>query len=185
LDFKKVGDIMNFIKKSIKRKIARVLYYSLAFKLPETLKGQKIRYILARQMCSEIGKNVQIRPGAIIGNGSNLQIGDYSKIGINCRIQCGSLLKIGDYVAIASDVQIIDVNHNFERTDIPIMKQGWNKPKSIVIEDDVWVGARCIILPGVKIGKGSIIGAGSVVTKSVPPYSIVGGNPAKVIKSRL
>ena len=57
--------------------------------------------------------------------------------------------------------------------------------KWVIIEDDVWIGTRAIILPGTRIGKGSIIGAGSVVTKDVPQYSIVGGNPARILKTRL
>lgn len=63
-------------------------------------------------------------------------------------------------------------------------KQGWADEKPVVIEDDVWIGLRVTILPGVTIGKGSVIGASAVVTKSVPPYSVVAGNPAKIVKTR-
>ena len=171
--------------KSIKSKLAKVLYYSIAINLPQIFKGHNIRYILAKQMFNQIGKGVLIRPGAVFGSGRNVKIGDYSKIGINCRIQCAATLTIGNHVGIASDVQIIDVNHSFADTTVPILTQGWLEPRPIVIEDDVWIGARSILLPGITIGKGSIIGAGSVVTKNIPPFSIVGGNPAKVIKSRL
>jgi maltose O-acetyltransferase len=82
------------------------------------------------------------------------------------------------------DVMIISRGHNFSRLDIPMMSQGDSDPKLVVFENDVWIGARAIILPGVHIGQGAIVGAGAVVTKDVPPYAIVGGNPAKVIKSR-
>ena len=75
-------------------------------------------------------------------------------------------------------------NHNFSRTDIPMNQQGNSPARPIVIGDDVWIGANVIILPGVSIGKGCVIGAGSVVTKSVPEYSVVAGNPAKIIKNR-
>ncbi len=78
---------------------------------------------------------------------------------------------------------IITNTHNFENCDIPMRTQGL-KNISVTIEDDVWIGSRVIILPGIKIGKGSIIGAGAVVTKDVPEYSIVGGVPAKLIRSR-
>ena len=83
-------------------------------------------------------------------------------------------------------------NHKFDRTDIPIQHQGhysseiqFNRRKySVVIEDDIWIGARVIILSGTHIGKGSIISAGSVVSSKIPPYSIVVGNPGRVISKR-
>ena len=82
------------------------------------------------------------------------------------------------------EVYIYTQNHDFKRTDITMDKQGWSAEKPVVIEDDVWIGSRVTILPGVTIGEGSIIGASSVVTKSCPPYSIVVGNLAVVVKSR-
>ena len=81
-------------------------------------------------------------------------------------------------------MRIITVNHNTERIDIPMREQGSLPPQKVTICDDVWIGARVIILPGVTIGKGSIIAAGAVVTKNVPEYAVVGGVPAKVIKYR-
>ncbi|QFT08590.1 Putative acetyltransferase [Vibrio sp. THAF190c] len=95
-----------------------------------------------------------------------------------------SPIKLGNNVMVAQNVQIIGGNHAFNRTDLPMMFQGEGKQGPIVIENDVWLGASCIILTGVTIGEGAIIAAGSVVTKSVEPYSIVGGNPAKLIKKR-
>lgn len=83
------------------------------------------------------------------------------------------------------DVIIITGNHEFNRIDIPMRDQGETRPESVVIDDDVWIGTRSIILPGVHIEKGAIIGAGAVVTKDVPEYAVVGGNPAKVIKYRI
>ena len=75
-------------------------------------------------------------------------------------------------------------NHAFDRTDIPMNQQGFTPEKPIVIEDDVWIGARVIILPGVHIGTGAVVGAGAVVTKDVPDYAVVGGNPARILKMR-
>ncbi len=82
------------------------------------------------------------------------------------------------------DVLIINQNHCFERTDVPMCQQGLQSEQPVEIEDDVWVGDRVVILPGVKIGRGAILGAGSVVAKDVPSWAIVGGNPAKVLKFR-
>lgn len=75
-------------------------------------------------------------------------------------------------------------NHRFNRLDIPMIEQGSYPSKSFVIEDDVWLGRGVMVLPGRTISKGSIIGAGCVLTKDFPPYSIVGGNPGRIIRSR-
>lgn len=75
--------------------------------------------------------------------------------------------------------------HKFDRTDIPMIRQGLSRPYPVVIEDDVWICAKVIVLPGVRIGTGSIIGAGSVVTKDVPPIPSWGANPAVVKRNRL
>lgn len=110
-----------------------------------------------------IGKNCSINPYAII----------YGHGGVT----------IGDNVLIAAQCMIIAANHNFVSKDIPICFQG-NNAKGITIEDDVWLGHGCSILDGVTIGRGAIIGAGSVINKSVPPFTIVAGVPAKVIRTR-
>jgi acetyltransferase-like isoleucine patch superfamily enzyme len=92
-------------------------------------------------------------------------------------------VKIGKYCSIAPGVVIVGSNHKFDNTEVFIKEQGITI-KGIVIEDDVWIGANVTVLDGVKIGKGAIIAAGSVVTKDVNEYYIVGGIPAKVLKSR-
>lgn len=101
-------------------------------------------------------------------------------------------LKIGDYVSIANDVKfILGGNHRYDilstypfKVKLGISKNEAYSNGKIDVEDDVWIGMSSIIMSGVKIGKGAVIAAGSVVTKNVPPYSIVGGNPAKIIKYR-
>ena len=82
------------------------------------------------------------------------------------------------------EVIILTENHRFERTDIPMRLQGRQELRPVAIHDDVWIGTRVIILPGVTVGRGAIIGAGAIVTKDIPEYAIVGGNPAKLIKYR-
>lgn len=82
------------------------------------------------------------------------------------------------------DVIIMTSSHNVESTFLPMNQQGSLPKQKVIIGDDVWIGTRVIILPGVRVGTGSIIGAGAVVTKDVPDYAIVGGVPAKIIKFR-
>lgn len=132
-----------------------------------------------------IGKNTEIFHGVIL---MSFYDGDII-IGDNCSINPYSIIygvgktTIGNHVLIAGHCMIIPNNHIFSRKDLPIAKQG-NSYKGITIEDDVWIGHGCSILDGVTIGKGSVIAAGSVVTKSIKRYSIVGGVPAKIIKTR-
>lgn len=90
---------------------------------------------------------------------------------------------MGDDVRTGPEFAIITANHSFDNPDIPIRLQGKTK-SPVVIKDRVWIGMRVIILPGVTIGEGAVIGAGSIVTKDVKPYDIVAGNPARVIKNR-
>jgi galactoside O-acetyltransferase len=105
-----------------------------------------------------------------------------SNVFINSSV-CGEIL-IGNNCLIGPNVVMRTAGHNFERADIPIRNQG-HICKNIMIEDDVWLGANVVVLGGVTIGKGCVIGAGSVVTKNIEAYSIAVGVPAKVIKNRL
>ena len=104
-----------------------------------------------------------------------IKVGAFSSIGDRTQIHCGKLVSIGNHVLISWDVNIIEFDYHAPGGGIP-------EPKPIIIEDEVWIGARCIITKDVTIGKGSIIAAGAVVTKDVPSYSLVAGNPAKLIK---
>ena len=124
---------------------------------------------------------MNIEKGATFGSGSNIEIGSNSGLGKNCMVN--GPVRIGKYVMIGPDVMLIARRHRVENTDLPMALQG-DEICSIEIEDDVWIGARVVILAGVKVGKGAIVGAGSIVTKNVPEFSIVGGNPAKLIKWR-
>jgi len=126
------------------------------------------------------GKCVNIQPKAIIA--SRTRIGDYSGIGSRSLIQGGVI--IGNHVMVGPGVYIYTQNHKSDRTDITMDQQGFAEEKPVKIGNDVWIGARVTILPGVEIGDGCIIGASAVVTKSIPPYSVVAGNPAVVKKNR-
>jgi acetyltransferase-like isoleucine patch superfamily enzyme len=132
-----------------------------------------------------IGKHAIIRPTNIYGSaiGEGLKIGNNSSIGPYSYIGCSGFIEIGDNVMMSPRVSIYAENHLFDNPDLSIKEQGV-KREFVKIEDDCWIAANTVILAGVTIGRGSVIAAGSVVTKDVPPYSIVGGVPAKVIKSR-
>lgn len=167
-----------------------LLYYCIAKKLPKStfpLIGKfakKFRYFLCRRMFKYCGKKVNIENGAYIGNGKKLSIDDYSGIGSHFFVQ-NTDLTIGKYVMMGEEVMIIGGGHNTKSIDIPMGIQGDLPVSELVICDDVWIGSRVTILGKVsRIGKGCIIGAGSVVTKPVPDYAVVAGNPAKIIKYR-
>ncbi len=151
-------------------------------------------------------KGVQIHGLSIHGIviGSNVSIGDYSllrctlvlkelgdgikignHVGIGMRAFLGGFggIEIGDRCIIAHDLSIHSDNHNFDQVNTSIKYQGSTKQK-VVIESDCWLGANVTVLGGVTIGEGAVIGAGSIVTKDIPPYSVAVGAPAKVIKSR-
>lgn len=108
--------------------------------------------------------------------------GEYSYVGNNCMIYPG--VSIGRYTMLAQNVQIIGADHNYLTAGMPATFSGRPKLKRTKIGRDVWIGANAIIMAGITIGDGAIIAAGSVVTKDIPPFSIVGGVPAKVIKKR-
>ena len=141
-----------------------------------------------------IGLDCNIERGATIGLRNMVYIGDHFILGDSASIAAGDSLPIwiGNYVAIARHSFVRTADHCFGDVDIPIMNQGHNFKSinykgnfySIVIEDDVWVGANAVLVSGAHIGKGSIIGAGSVVSGFVPAYSIVVGNPGRVMGRR-
>ena len=132
-----------------------------------------------------IGSYAIIRPSNVYGGpvGVGLKIGNNSNIGPYSYIGCSGYIEIGNNVMMAPRVSLFAENHNFESIDFPMKDQGVTTAP-IIIEDDCWIAANSIILAGVRIGKGSVIAAGSVVTKDVKPYSVMVGNPAKKLKNR-
>ena len=106
-------------------------------------------------------------------------IGDYTRVGLHNTII--GPVTIGSHVNLAQGITVTALNHNFSETDKRIDEQGVSTTP-VAIDDDVWIGANAVILPGVSIGTHSVVAAGAVVTKDVPPHSLVVGVPAKVIK---
>ena len=106
-------------------------------------------------------------------------IGDHTRIGLHNTII--GPVSIGDHVNLAQGITVTALNHNFQKRDQLISQQGIST-KKVTIENDVWIGANAVILPGVTIGTHSVVAAGAIVTKDVPPYSLVGGVPAIILK---
>ena len=170
---------------TIKGKISYFLYHTIFRHMPlsnakPNIGQKKIRRALVRNYIDYMGENVNIEKNALVPPG--ITIGNNSGIGMNCRLL--SCVTIGDNVIMGPYCFFCTKNHEYSRTDIPINQQGYQETKPIIVGNDVWFGQGVIVLPGVNIGNGAIIGAGAVVTKDVPPYAIVGGNPAHIIKYR-
>ncbi len=165
-----------------------ILYYGFARYLPVSYfpiigKACKwIRYQLCRRIFKKCGKNVNVERMAFFGSGKNIEIGDYSGIGINSNIPSDTI--IGNDVMMGPNCYILGVNHAFDRVDIPMWQQGSTPRKQTIIGDDVWIGRGVLMTPGRVIKKGTIIAGGCVLCKDFPEYSIVGGNPSKFIRSR-
>lgn len=167
------------------RFVGKVIYNLLGKHMPLSdsrfsFGSKKIRAFCGKLILEHCGDNVNIEKDARFD--ARTSLGDNSGIGVNAFLS--PFVTIGNDVMMGPDCVILTSNHGFESRETPMWKQSFSAPKSVVIEDDVWIGARVIILPGVHVGTGSIIGAGSVVTHDVEPYSIVGGNPAKLIRYR-
>jgi acetyltransferase-like isoleucine patch superfamily enzyme len=127
-----------------------------------------------------LGKKSVIEDFATINNGvGDVFIGDDTTIGMG-NVIIGPIT-IGNNVILAQNIVASGLNHGYEDVTIPTVLQKVTT-KQIVIEDDVWIGANSVITAGVTIGKHAVIGGGSVVTKNVPPFSVVVGNPAKIVK---
>lgn len=171
--------------------------------------GSRLRYYYYNNRFERCGKRVHIAVGCtlrgcrniVLGNnigfglysqlyasgngGDKIIIGNNTSFNTNVMINadCGGFIEIGDNCLIGPNVVLRTSNHVFSDRNVPIREQG-HTPGRIIIRDDVWIGANVVLLPDVSVGRGSIIGAGSVVTKNVDDYAIVAGVPAKQIGSR-
>ncbi|EEZ49255.1 acyltransferase [Neisseria gonorrhoeae] len=139
--------------------------------------GRRVRSFLARRVSPHIGRGVNIERGAYVF--PDTVLGDGSGIGANCEICRG--LVVGKNVMMGPECLLYSTNHKFDRENKRF--EGYTEIRPITLEDDVWPGRRVIVMAGVTVGRGSVVGAGAVVTKDIPPYSLAAGNPAVVKKN--
>jgi maltose O-acetyltransferase len=172
-----------------KRTCWYLFYYGFAQHLPASYRYQPLgrfskacRAMACKRLFRSCGQRINVERGANFYTGWEIEIGDDSSLGIECMVPYD--LKVGKDVMMGPYVIIIGENHHFASRDLPMRLQGYKKYPPVRIENDVWIGARAIIMPGITIGQGAIIAAGAVVTKDVPPYAICGGNPARIIRFR-
>jgi len=171
----------------VARQLAAAGYLLLARHLPWSPRpggrvAKSVRGRLAKRMLDQCGVDVNIEHGAWFGSGRGIVVGDRSAIGLDALVI--GPVTIGSDVMMGPRCVLPSTNHEFGSTDVPMNAQGFQANRPIMIEDDVWIGAGTTILPGCRIGRGSIVGAGSVVTRSVDPWSVVAGNPARLLRRR-
>lgn len=138
------------------------------------------RRVLLQQMLGRIGQDSLIEPPFYCVYGQNIHLGDHVYLNAQCTILDCNEVHIGHYVMIGPNVQIYTAAHDL-RAEARI--QGWEVAKPVVIEDNVWIGGGAILLPGVTIGRNAVVGAGAVVTRSVPANVVAAGNPARVLRT--
>jgi len=168
------------------KKLLIVIYYVFFFHLPNSryLKiTSKLRvwYLSKILGVMEPDRNSRVQNNVYIGDGCSVKIGRECQINENVFIQGAN---IGNFVMIAPNVSILNSTHKYDRTDIPMCRQGEERKINPIIGDDVWIGRNAVIMPGVRIGDGAIIASGAIVTKDVETFSVVGGVPAKLIRKR-
>lgn len=166
-------------------KLKIIVYYLIIAKLPHSSFSSIFNKIRVWYMAKVLGilkydKQSCFECNIYIADGKDISIGMTCQINENVYLQ-GAI--IGNHVMIAPNVAIITKSHSYQNLHVPMIFQEQTYGKSI-IEDDVWIGRNAVIMPGIKIGRGSIVAAGAVVTKNIEPNSIVGGVPAKLIKFR-
>jgi len=170
-----------------KIKVILVITYEfimgILFSLPRFRLFIFFKCLFLRIMGAKLGKGIVIYPGVWIISGRNLVIGNNVNLSKDVIITTGGGVIIGDRVLIGYRTQILSANHTITPAGKPFPISG-DSFKRVVIENDVWIGANCIIMPGVLIGEGAVVAGGSVVTKNVLSNTIVGGVPAVFIKKR-
>lgn len=190
------------LKKQLLKLMKRV-YNSISFRLSQSFRSygenyfihRKVIYLVKNESAINILEGVYIGANTVISvrddnsleafKKSFLSIGEHTYIGENNNIRAsGGIVKIGSNCLISQNVTIVVTNHNIRKGKL-INIQGWSESNNfITIHDDVWIGANSVVLPGITIGAGAVVAAGSIVTKDVEENAIVAGNPARLIRFR-
>jgi acetyltransferase-like isoleucine patch superfamily enzyme len=147
--------------------------------IPLTL-GVWARRVLMPRFLRAVGKGTTFQSGFYFTNPERISVGSNCTFARGAFITGGGGVQIGDWVGFGPDVKVWSVNHRYSDPDMPYQTQGWD-PKPVEIQNDVWLGANVFVMPGVVIGQGAIVSACSVVARSVPPYALIAGNPARVV----
>lgn len=171
----------------LRRAAALALYYGLTSRVStrdrSTSIGARLNRMVVPHLFKKCGRGVNIRPRVYIGTGAHISIGDYSMIGADSIMSSADEIIIGDDVLMGPQVLIYTANHG-TATGLPMRLQP-STTAPVRIGNDVWIGARAIILPGVTIGDGAVIAAAAVVVNDVPPLTIVAGVPAREVRKRV
>lgn len=181
------SDVRKRQKLTFIQSMCLLVYYCIAKHLPDTPLplssfSMDVRKRLAKSIFKRTALHFKIHSNVDFGTGVNVEIGENSSLNRGSWI--GNDTIIGDEVMMGPEIIVLSGGHNFSDLTRPMTHQGATPRRPVIIGNDVWIGTRAIILPGVRIGDHSIVAAGSVVTKDVPEWAIVGGNPAKVIRFR-
>lgn len=160
------------------------LISSLVFALPRHKMFNLIKSNYMRIQGAKIGKQVTYYPGIRINPCRNISLGDRVDLAWGVIITTGGVVEIGSRTLIGYRTIISSANHVIPSNRGQIIDAG-HEPHKVSIANDVWIGANCVITAGITIGEGAVVAAGSVVTKDVLPFTIVGGVPAKLIKKRI
>jgi acetyltransferase-like isoleucine patch superfamily enzyme len=176
---------------SIKEIIERIRFWRSADRIGPDIAWTYWRFFFPSSMKSfcmrkfkHFGKNAEIRPGVTVVFCSNVSIGDRVVLRPGTSLFAGKNggIVIEDGAMLGSGVHIYVVNHRFDDPSVPIIDQGHSPEEPVILKKGCWIGANAILLPGVTIGENAVVGAGSIVTKSVPARTVYAGNPARFIK---
>jgi maltose O-acetyltransferase len=170
------GERYNILDADLEAERAKVKELLRLYNLTQT---QAERPPLLQRLLGHVGKETIIWPPFYCVYGRNIYLGDSVFLNVLCTILDCNEVRIGNHVMIGPHVQIYTAAHDLLAAS---RIQGWEVAKPITIEDNVWLGGGCILLPGVMIGRNAVVGAGAVVTHDVPPNAAVAGNPARVIR---
>lgn len=166
-----------------------ILYYGLCRWLPSSMfpvLGKLflwMRYFCCKRIFEYCGRNVNVERGVLFGSGFKVRIGDNSGIGINCVVP--SDVEIGNNVLMGPSCFMLYMNHRFEDKRTTIKSQGYSSRLKTKIGNDVWIGREVLFTPGRTVSDGTVIAARTCLCKDFPEYSVVGGNPVKLIKMRI